>query len=97
MITGEKSLLYMCCITSFYLPYRRNIESAHGREVERLRKEYSQEDKEMIEKCLEVKRVFKWKPAESLAQEPEEKPQLLGKLGTIKLILILSFSIIFSL
>jgi hypothetical protein len=42
--------------------------------VERLRKEYSQEDKELIEKCLEAKRIFNLK-SESLAQE------LPGKLG----------------
>ena len=47
------------------------------------RQEYSQEDKEMIEECLEVTGVFNWKSADSLAQEPEEKPQLPGKLGTI--------------
>ena len=61
--------------------YRRNIESAHGREVER--QDYSQEDKEMTEKCLEAKGVFSWKSADSLAQEPEEKPQLPSNLGTI--------------
>jgi predicted transcriptional regulator len=60
--------------------YRSNIESAHGREVERLRKEYSQEDKELIEKCLEAKRIFNMK-LESLAQELDEKRQLTGKLG----------------
>ena len=45
--------------------------------MERLRKEYSQEDKELIEKYLEAKRVFNL----NLAQEPEEKGQLPGKLG----------------
>jgi hypothetical protein len=64
---------------SFHLLYRSNIESAHGREVERLRKEYSQEDKELIERCLEAKRIFKLK-SESLAQELEEKHQLPGKI-----------------
>ena len=48
--------------------------------MERLRKEYSQEDKELIEKCLEEKRVFNLKSAESLSREPEEIGQLPGKL-----------------
>jgi hypothetical protein len=71
-------------ITSFYVLYRRNIETAHGREVERLRKEYSQEDKELIEKFLEAKRNINLK-SESLAKEIEEKDQLPGKLGATKL------------
>ena len=80
MIIGEKSLLYvlsLTCITSFYLLYRRNIESAHGREVEQLRKEYSLEDKELID---EPKRIFNLK-SESPAQEVEEKGQLPDKIG----------------
>ena len=64
-------------ITSFCLLYRRNIENAHGREVERLRKEYSLEDKELIEKFLGAKKNL----SESLVQQPEEKNQLPGKLG----------------
>jgi hypothetical protein len=72
-------MLSLTCITSFYLIYRRNIESAHGREVERLRKEYSREDKELIEKCLEAKRIHNL-PSESFAQELDKKHQLRGKL-----------------
>jgi predicted transcriptional regulator len=45
--------------------------------VERLRKEYSREDKELIEKCLEAKRIFNLK-LESLVQELEEKGQLIS-------------------
>jgi hypothetical protein len=48
--------------------------------VERLRKEYSEEDKELIKKCLEAKRIFNLK-SESLVQESEGKKQLPGKLG----------------
>jgi predicted transcriptional regulator len=68
-------------IISFYLFYRRNIESAHGHEVERLRKEYSQEDKDLIEEYLEAKKVFNLK-SEGLAQKLEEKKQQPGMLGT---------------
>jgi ribosomal 50S subunit-recycling heat shock protein len=50
--------------------------------VEQLRKEYSWEDKELIDKFLEAKRIFNLK-SESLAQELEEKGQLPGKIGTI--------------
>ena len=57
--------------------HRRNIESAHGREVERLRKEYSLEEKELIEEFLEARRTS----SESLVQQPEERNQLPGKLG----------------
>jgi hypothetical protein len=64
-----------------YLFYRRNIESAHGREVERLRKEYSQEDKELIEDYLEAKKVYNLK-SEGLAQELQGKKKLPGMLGT---------------
>jgi hypothetical protein len=67
-------MLSLPCITPFYLLYRRNIESAHGREVERLRKEYSQEDKELIEKCVEAKKFCNLK-SENLAQELKEKRQ----------------------
>jgi hypothetical protein len=80
LITGEKSSLNAVtnqCIASFYLFYRRNIENAYGREVEQLRKEYSQEDKELIEKCLEAKRIFNLK-LESLVQELEEKGRLIS-------------------
>jgi hypothetical protein len=75
-------MLYYIDITHITLPilfYRRNIESAHGREVERLRKEYSQEDKELIEKCLEEKRIHNLK-SESLTRGLEGKRQLPGKL-----------------
>ena len=65
------------CITSFYLLYRSNIESAHSPKVEQLRKEYSLEDKELIE---EAKRIFNLK-SESPAQKVEEKGQLPGKIG----------------
>ena len=60
--------------------------------MERLREGYSQEDKELIEKCLEAKRVSNLK-SENLAQEPEEKDQLPSKLGvTFSLSLSLSLS-----
>ena len=55
-------------IISSNLLYRSKIESAHGREIEQLRKEYSQEDKELIEKYLEGKRVFNLKFAEHLSE-----------------------------
>jgi hypothetical protein len=48
--------------------------------VERLRKEYSQEDKELLKKFLEARRIFNLR-SESLAQELKEG-QPLGKLGT---------------
>ena len=70
-------VLSLTCITSFYLLYRRNIESAHGREVEQLRKEYSLEDKELIE---EAKRIFNLK-LKSPIQKVEEQGQLPGKIG----------------
>ena len=48
--------------------------------MERLRKEYSHEDRELIEKFLEMKRM----KSEGLAQELEEKPQLVhGKLDMV--------------
>ena len=73
-------MLSLTCITSFYLLYRRNIEGVHGHEVERLRKEYSHEDRELIEKFLETKKM----KSEGLAQELEEKPQLVhGKLDMV--------------
>ena len=65
-------MLLLTFITLFYLLYRRNIESAHGREVERLRKEYSLEDKELIKKVLEAKRIFNIMRSKSLAQELKE-------------------------
>jgi hypothetical protein len=83
VITGEKEELSLNvnCIT-FYQFYRRNIESAHGLEVERQKKKYSQEDKELIENFLEAKRIFNLK-SESLVQEPKETGRLPGKLGII--------------
>ena len=65
-------MLLLTFITLFYLLYRRNIESANGREVERLRKEYSLEDKELIKKVLEAKRIFNIMRSKSLAQELKE-------------------------
>jgi ribosomal 50S subunit-recycling heat shock protein len=50
--------------------------------VERLRKEYSLENKQLIDKFLEARRIFNLK-LKSLAQELEEKGQLPGKIGTI--------------
>ena len=67
-------MLSLICITSFYLIYRRNIESTHGREVEQLRKEYNQEDKELIEKCVKAKKFCNLK-SENLTQEIKEKRQ----------------------
>ena len=58
--------------------FRRNIESAHGREVEQLRKEYSQEDKELIDMFVEARRTFKLN-SESLATKLEHLVP--GKLG----------------
>jgi hypothetical protein len=48
--------------------------------VERLRKAYSLEDKELVEKFLEAKRIFNLK-SDRLAQEPEETGQLPGKIN----------------
>ena len=45
--------------------------------MERLRKEYSLEDKELIEEFLEARRTL----SESLVQQLEEINQLPGKLG----------------
>ena len=62
MIIGDCCAIHILYITNLYhivvhvpIFYRRNIESAHGHEVERLRKEYTQEDKELIKKA---KRIF---------------------------------------
>ena len=63
-------------ITSFYIHYRRNIESTDGHEVAQLRKEDSQEDKG---KLLEAKNINL--KSEASAQELETKGQLSGKLG----------------
>ena len=60
--------------------FRANIESTHGREVEQIRREYSQEDKELIEKYLEAKRTANLK-SEGPAKELEETEVLPGKLG----------------
>ena len=73
------AVLLLTYIITFYLYYRRNIESAHGRRVERLRKEYNYEDRELIEKFLEAKRISNF-PSEGLARKLEEKQQLCGKL-----------------
>ena len=48
--------------------------------MEQLRKEYSQEDKELIYEFLEAKRMFNLK-SESPAQKVEEKEQLPDKIG----------------
>ncbi|MCG8625609.1 MAG: hypothetical protein MJE68_26865 [Proteobacteria bacterium] len=45
--------------------------------MERVRKEYSQKDKELIQEYLEAKRIFNLK-LEVIAQGPEEKVQLPG-------------------
>ena len=45
--------------------------------MERLRKEYSLEEKELIEEFLEARRTS----SESVVQQPEEINQLPGKLG----------------
>ena len=45
--------------------------------MERLRKEYSLEEKELIKEFLEARRIL----SESLVQQPEEINQLPGKLG----------------
>ena len=71
------AMVSLTCTISFYVLHRRNIESAHGHEVELLRKKYSLEDKELVEKFLEAKTIS----SESLAQELEEKGQLPDKLG----------------
>ena len=60
--------------------FRTNIECTHGREVEQLRKRYTFEEKQLIEKFLEAKESFNQK-SETLLQEPEEG--LPGKLDVI--------------
>ena len=79
-VTGERSLL--CCRfeSNLHLSshFRTNIECAHSREVEQLRKRYTFEEKQLIEKFLEAKESFNQK-SETLLQEPEEE-DLPGKL-----------------
>ena len=68
--------------------YRINIESAHGREVEQLRNEYSLEDKELIEKFLEAKKKLS-------VQQPEEKNQPPSELGILfSLLIVLSLHLL---
>jgi hypothetical protein len=79
MITGENDLL--CYQFESNLPpsshFRTNIENTHSHEVERLRKQYSFEEKQLIQKFLEAKESFNQK-SETLVQE-SEKRGLLGK------------------
>ena len=42
--------------------YRANIERLYGPQVEQLRKEYTQEDKELLEEYLEAKRSYNLNP-----------------------------------
>ena len=60
MITGNElamsviiSCIQLCTPICFY---RANIESSYGSQVDQLRKEYTQEERELIEKYLEAKR-----------------------------------------
>ena len=59
MITGNEIAmpvkLYTVMYTILHL-YRANIESSYGSQVDQLRKEYTQEEKELIEKYLEEKK-----------------------------------------
>jgi hypothetical protein len=66
--------------------------------VERLRIAYSLEDKELIEKFLEAKKVFNLKSG-NVVRDPKETRQLPGKLGMTyySLSLSLFLSLIFSL
>ena len=65
--------------------FRANIESTYSHEVEQIRREYSQEDKELIEKYLEAKRTANLK-SEGPAKELEETEVLPGKLGMTDLL-----------
>ena len=56
--------------------------------MERLRKEYSLEEKELIEEFLEARRTS----SESVVQEPKEKNWLPGKLGMAYYSLLLQTS-----
>ena len=69
-------------ITIIITYFRANIESIHSREVEQIRREYSQKDKELIEKCLEAERAARLSlTSEIPAKELEETEALPGKLG----------------
>ena len=70
------SLKAICTRVSSH--FRTNIECTHSREVEQLRKRYTLEEKQLIEKFLEAKESFNQK-SETLLQEPEEEG-LPGKL-----------------
>ena len=58
MITGNEFASPLSCIqlcTRFCF-YRANIESSYGSQVDQSKKEYTQEEKELIEKYLEAKK-----------------------------------------
>ena len=59
MITGNELAMPIKLYTVMYtilLLYRANIEGSYGLQVDQLRKEYTQEEKELIEKYLEAKK-----------------------------------------
>ena len=59
MITGNEFAMLVKLYTVMYtilLLYRANIESSYGSQVDQLRKEYTQEEKELIKKYLAAKK-----------------------------------------
>ena len=57
--------MLLFCIIIIHVP-RENIESAHSDEVALLRSQYSEEDKEIIQKFLQAKRTLR--PEEMVQQ-----------------------------
>ena len=71
--------------------YRDNVESAHGDEIALLRSQYSDEDKKMIEKCLQAKRTIRQEePAQHRMVEETDQDSSSGKMINIVIMYYLS-------